>query len=225
MFNSKNYFIGTFIIITIVISNFVLKNIAISLIETNLSKLLQQRVQVTTFNLFPLNITLFIKTRANTLDITLNKLYPPEVDVMYGGDLDAFGAYHPLKGTLDLGANIIYDDALYIDADILLYGSQSKLKVNNLDDKFNISLEVNQLDIENFKVKNSYDFNVSGYLDSRISLVLDNNDTLLKMTLNHEKIRSDKLNAEYNLGNGVFSLDSSIEIVDIQARPLFRYIS
>ena len=205
-----------FIIFIVLISSIVIffKPFIMTKIESTLSEYLEQKVKIQSINFYPFKASLFIKKPQNSVEILLKNIFPIKFNLLYSGDIDAFSIYHPLKGEIDLNADILYSDALYINAESLLYGSSTDIKINNLNDKFTIDIFITHLDIEKLKLSNGYDFKLSESADANLTIVLEEDDIDADLSLVHEKITIKDFKAAFNTEDGNFQSDTKVELVD-----------
>ncbi len=210
------FLIRFFIIFIVLIFSVVYfsKPFIIEKIELTLSEFLEQKVKIQSVNFFPFKASIFIKKPQNSAKIILKNISPIELNVLYSGDIDAFSVYHPLKGAVNLNADVLYGDALYINAQSSLYGSATEIKIDNLYDKFTIDVFITHLDIEKLKLNNGYDFNLSDGADANLTIVLQESDILADLSLMHKKVTIKDFKAAFNTEDGNFQSDTRVELVD-----------
>ena len=189
------------------------KSIIISQAEPYLSELLKQSVKVSSLTLYPLSAKVFIDKESNNLAAELTRVFPLSFYLKYDGDIDAFSTFHPLVGKTQIEANLLYSTNLFIDANTTLYNSNTDVKVDNTNSTWNVYVDAKHLSVDSLKRSNAYDFNISGEIDTELSLLVDEENLTSHFSFVHEKLKSKDSNIAFNTEDGNFKIDTNLEFL------------
>ena len=160
-----------------------IKPITISVIESYSSLIIDNNVTVTYLSFVDTEASLHVENENNTLNIKIINFSPLLIDAHYIGNINAFKKYHPLKAITKVNATISYDENLQIVANSPLYNSNTSFElVYNNEQDYNITTNIKNLDLEDFKKQNNIDFNLSNKLNA--NLTIDTNNFKINAKLN-----------------------------------------
>ncbi|NOR58197.1 MAG: hypothetical protein GQ474_06715, partial [Sulfurimonas sp.] len=130
------YIFGAIVIIVAIL----FKPITSHFIEDYASKLLEQKVKVTSISIIPLRADAYIAESDNTVSANIISFSPLKVRAYYSGNIDAFKTYHPLKGHGEATADIYYDKSLLVEGEASLYGADAKVTVKQLKENWYVGV-------------------------------------------------------------------------------------
>lgn len=163
-----------------------LKPITIYFIENYASNLLEQKVKVTSLNLFDLRAEAFIQNSKNKIKAQIITISPLVIEASFSGDIDAFSKYHSLKGEVKADAIISYDEKFIVDVKGTIYDANAVVEVKELNDGWFVQVDAKALNIEEFKKQNSFDFEFDGVVDFK--LTNENEEFDLSGSLTNQKL-------------------------------------
>jgi len=180
------------------------------MIESYTSNLLEQKVKISSLKLRDLSFKAYIQNPQNKIDAKLINLFPLKIEAKFGGDIDAFKKYHPLKGDIKADANITYDEKLIVDARGTLYGAELKVKIQELNDDWFVDIDAKALNVDEFKKQNSLEFELEGVVDFKLSK--QNKDFTLDGMLTSKKLGTLKLEAKGEFKDANISASCSLAL-------------
>jgi len=209
--SKKQIFFTLIFLLTFIISLFI-KQIIIKYAQPYLSNLIEKNVTITKLTFFPLNVNAYIDQQDNKIQIRYIRYAPLTFKIDFNGDIQAFDKYQPLKTTTHILANVVYDKNLHIYANSKIYASNLYTHIINIDDQWTINTQINHLNIDKFKKDNDYKIaNITGLIDSNITLKYFNNkiDTNLSLIHNMINIKNAKIIYDINNSTAIFDINSS----------------
>ncbi|WP_294961808.1 hypothetical protein [Sulfurimonas sp.] len=157
---------------------FLFKPISTYFLEDYTSKLLEQKVKVTSISISELKVQAYISESNNTITATLQDLYPLKIKAYYSGDINAFKTYHPLKGYGKASANITYADALEVDGEVFLYGANAKVIVKELKKNWYVGVDATSLNLKTLQEQNSKEVKADALVDFDLELYTGANTSI-----------------------------------------------
>lgn len=201
---------------------FVFKPISTYFLEDYTSKLLEQKVKITSISITSLQVEAYISESNNTIRATLQDLYPLKIKAYYSGNINAFKTYHPLKGYADASADIIYDNTLKVDGEISLYGAKAKVIVKELKKNWYVGVDATSLNLKTLQEQNTKEVKVDALVDFYLKLYTDANTSINVQTkaLNISKTQIKNIDIKLSLEEENFKLLSSFKLPDFYKMSL-----
>ncbi|WP_373000188.1 hypothetical protein [Sulfurimonas sp.] len=168
------YIFGVLVIAVV----FLFKPVTSHFIEEYASKLLEQKVKVTSISIIPLRADAYISESDNTISANVIGIYPLKVRAYYSGDIDAFKTFHPLKGRGEATADIYYDKVLLITGDASLYGADAKVTVKQLKENWYVGVDATSLSLKTLQEQNNKEVKVDAVVDFDLNLYTDANTSI-----------------------------------------------
>lgn len=188
----------------------VFKPITVYLTELYLTELFEKPVEIEQLDLIHQSATLTFEKPSNRGHIQVEKLYPDfEALVDYGGDIDAFSAFHPLKGEATAQATVTMEQ---IDVTLFAYKATAQIQVNHKESNWRISGEINNLELKELKKANEIPVEMEGLLHATFDVHTDADSSIYihSDTISIEKSRLENIHLalasqdDNLLGEGMF---------------------
>ncbi|MDA3909545.1 MAG: hypothetical protein PF437_10715 [Sulfurimonas sp.] len=157
---------------------FLFKPVTTHFIQDYASRLLEQKVKVTSISIIPLRVDAYIAESNNTISANIISITPLKIRAYYSGAIDAFKTYHPLKGQGEATANITYTNKLLVEGEASLYGGDAKVTVKELKDNWYVRVDATSLNLKTLQERNDKEVKIDAVVDFDLNLYTDANTSI-----------------------------------------------